>query len=225
MMRVLGAVASLLSLTLVTSAATAYEIRLVPTTPTTQVLVGQIVSFDAFIDTQGESDITLFSTSLVFDDVGFDFRQDLSDANDQLLYSPAIGKGQPATWLDPYFNPDCCDPPAQWLGSGPAQIQLNFALNRLLDQPTPGTIATATNEWVGTLAFEAVQPGAFTFEWGFGQAGNVFARSDLVDIQDQISTPVATLATVLVPEPSTALLVAVGTFALGRSARRRRAAS
>jgi len=211
-----------LSTLCVAASASAYEIRLVPTTPLVDIPLGGLVRFEAYLDTQGESDIVLFSTSLVFDDEGFDYRPDLSDANDQLLYSTGGANGSPPElWLNPSFNAGCCDPPAQWAGLGPAQVQLNFALNILGTTPQLSTLATATNAWVGTLVFEAVRGGSFTFDWGFGHNGNVFARSDLVDIQDQISTPVAMVAHVI-PEPKTALLFGTGLAGLALTAKRRR---
>ena len=87
------------------------------------------------------------------------------------------------------------------------------------DPALRGTIATATNAYLGRLTFEAKTTGSGLFDWGFGHSSSIFALSDTVDIQDQISTPGGGLVTV-VPEPSTGLLVALGLGGLAAARRR-----
>ena len=196
----------------------AFELRLVATTPTTNVEVGEVVSFDAYLDTQGADGIVLFSASLSFDSAGFAYREDLSDnTNDLLFYYPGTGPSNPAYWLEANT-----DKPAQWPGnSGPDQYNLDFLIQpdgALIDGKS--TVGTATNLYLSTLAFEATAPGTFFFDWALDKGGNVFSIAPgATEITDQVSMVGSTFVTV-VPEPGTALLVGMGLLALGRVARR-----
>ena len=215
-------IALLLSILLSTafaSMASAYELRLEAPTPTTGLQVGDLISFDAYLDTQGEANIWVFSVSLSFESAGFAYREDLSDnTDDQLFYVPAAGKA-PAYWLEAHT-----DKPTQWPGnSGPDQYNVDFLI-----QPDGALLAgsstntTATNVYLSTLTFEAVAPGTFLFDWGLDKGGNVFTLGGdpVQEITELVSTPGSTIATV-VPEPTTALLVSMGLGALGWSRRHR----
>jgi hypothetical protein len=195
------------------ASASAYQMNLVATTPTTGVAVGGLVSFDVFLNTEGQSDILAISTSFTFDPTVVAYRADLSGAEDYYpLYAPA-GKG--GTYLYPTFNP-----PAPWGGTLPAiggQINVDFTEANLAR-----TTATATNLYLATLTFEVVGPGQSAGEWGFGKGGNTFSTG----------TPPANVAGTLafangdaginvIPEPTTALLVGLGLVGLGVAGRRR----
>jgi hypothetical protein len=195
---------------LMATSAGAYTMIVVPTTPTDpwSLSIGDIASWDVFLDTEGESGITLFSFSRTFDPTVLAYRPDLSNANDDyLLYAPAAGKTQPANWLVPRRNP-----PELWPISPPigGQINVEFLAFSLLQD----MVATATRAYVATLSFEVVGVGYDAGEWSFLEEGNIF-QANGVDVADEVKW-------VFVPEPTAALLVASGFFGIGLAARARR---
>lgn len=170
-------------------------------------LPGDTVTYDLYLDTQGESDIVLFSMGVVFDPNIVTYRSDLSDAEHYYpLYAPGVGK-VPATWLTPYT-----DPPGVWPipPAGLEQINIEFVAANL-----NATTATATNLWLGRIVFEAVGPGYTSLAAGWDFGGNVFSTGD----GDWIVGP--PIVFVWAPEPSTALLVVLGLAGLGMARRRR----
>ncbi len=211
--RIISAVAATVALLCATTA-TAYELRLIATTPT-DVIPGEIVSYDLFLDTQGQSNIILFSASLTFDPNVLTYRPDLSDAEDYYpLYSPASGKAIPATWLTPV-----ADPPGTWPAppAGLAQINVDFIEVNLNESN-----GTATNQYMATLSFEAAAPGVSNMNWSFDNGGNIFNVGN-VDISDSVSmvnTGPFVFTGSAIPEPTTALLVGLGLIGLGARARR-----
>ena len=199
--------------------ATGYELRLVTTSPTT-VGVGDFVTFDAYLDTEGESDIWGFQIGLTYDDAHFEYRPELSDATDYTLYTPSTAKADPPRWLAPIG--EWADPPQIWGGLGPKKVVFEILSGTAANQNPAkrGTIATATNAFIGNLTFEAKALGSGDFDWGFGEYGDSFRLSDTVDIQSEISTPGGGIINV-VPEPATALLVCMGLAGLGLARRGR----
>ncbi len=215
-----GIAATALSLLLAVSAS-AYELRLEATSPTT-VSLGELVSFDVFLDTQGESEIMIIGAGLAYDPNAFWYHPDLSDANDYALYTPGSGKGDPPIWLDPAPNADCCDPPAIWTGSGPRQVLIFFSSSGLIQEIS--TTATATSEYLATLTFAATEPGEHLFDLSLDLNGHAFTVGSggiYEEISSEVSVVGDTLVTVI-PEPGTAVLIGAGLFALARSRPRRR---
>jgi hypothetical protein len=193
-----------------------YELRLIPTTPLNTSPSGADVSFELYIDTRGQSDISTFSVAIGFDDRVLAYRPDLSDAEDYYpLYAPGVGKA-PATWLVPSSNP-----PALFIGSPTpqfgGQVNVGFEVNT---GPGSGTTGTATNLYLATITFEPVSPGASPILFGFGQGGTSFILGDGSDIQGQVGAFGSTDIFVG-PEPGTALLLATGLLVLGHARRRR----
>ncbi len=203
--------------------AAAFELRLVPTTSTT-IAIGEPVSFDLFLDTQGESGIWAFQVGLGYEPSAFDYAPELSGAASYVLYSPGGGVGNPDVWLESDVSDFCCDPPPIWAGTGPPNVATGFVSSRILEDVV--TRATATNAYLSTMTFTATREGSFMFDIGLQFAGNAFVIGSgdplmLEDIEDQVATVGDTLVTVI-PEPSTAALLGAGLFAIARSRPRRR---
>ncbi len=210
---------------LLASSAQAYELRLVRaidgafgSSPGLIIVadapfttIGDLVSYDVYLDTQGQSNIILFSASLTYDPSVVNYRPDLSDAEDYYpLYSPAVGKGNP-TWLVP-----ATDPPGLWPSPPPGLEQINVDFLEVNLNPTT---ATATDQYLGTLTFELVGPGTSAMSWSLDNEGNIFVV-DQVGIQTDIA-PQVSMVVVWAPEPTAALLVGMGLAGLGLRARRR----
>ena len=197
--------------------ASAYQLSLVPTTPTQNVLPGALISFDVFLDTEGESGITLFSSALIFDPTVVQYRPDLSDAEDYFpLYAPGAVKGGAPTYLEPTF-----DPPALWVAPLPGTEQVNVDF---IETNLGNTVATATNLLLATLTFEALAPGttAGVAYWGFAPPTNTGVFSvNTVDVSGTLAFAPGDPVMSVIPEPTTDLLVGLGLVGLGVAGRRR----
>jgi hypothetical protein len=202
--------------------AAAYELRLIATSPSSPVAPGDFVSYDLYLDTQGESGIVLFSVGLTFDPSGLAYRPDLSDAEDYYpLYAPAVGKTTPATWLVP---PPGFDPPQLWPVPPPGLAQVNVDF---IEVNLGETVATATNLYLATLTFEVTYTPSgpenigFTspMNLSFDNGGNIFNVGG-VDVSDQVGIVNTGPVIQVIPEPTTALLLGLGLCGLGVARRR-----
>jgi hypothetical protein len=194
--------------------ASAFELRLIPTTPTT-VDPGGLVSYDLFLDSQGENGIVLFSVGLTFDPSVLTYRPDLSDAEDYYpLYAPAVGKTIPATFLIP---PPGFDPPQMWPVPPPGLQQVNVDF---IEANLNESQATATNQFMATLTFEATGLGTTAMDFSFDNGGNIFNVGG-ADVSPSVSLVNGGPSVTVIPEPTTALLVGLGLVGLGVAGRRR----
>lgn len=218
-MRFLIATAATLVLLLSSSMASAYQLTMSLKSGSLDpngITVGQSFAYEVFLDTEGESAITLFSTSIVYDPLVIKYDPVNSYANDYYpLYAPAQGKGTVPTWLEPTFNPWTL-----WVNPAPGtqQILIDFIETNL-----GNTVATATNLKLGEIHFNAVGPGAFALQYGFLDTTSIFSVNQ-VPVENVLAF--ATLANggaISVPEPGIAGLAlgALGTAGL-LAARRRR---
>jgi len=218
--------------------ADAYVLSLEPTTPTVGD-VGDIVSFDVFLDTtnpydNGSSRIVLLSVGMTFDPSVAMYRPDLSAVDDYYpLYHPGIGKSYPATWLEPLSNPPALygSPPP-----GMEQVNIDFIEVNLL-----GALGASTRLYLATLSFELVGEGVSSGTWGFGGGAdipfsdvpqkNVFAvdaptggnpwppeNGFFHDDSENVGL-LGSPAMTVIPEPSVGLLVGAGLLALGLARR------
>jgi hypothetical protein len=207
------------------SFAGAFELRLVPQQGAL-VPENSTVLYDVYLDSQGDKNITFFSVSLSYDAAVMTYNPGLSDAADYYpLYAPAVVGGKaipsfPATWLVPNS-----DPPFDWAGNGgggtpdglTGQVNLDFLTNQGATGQAQGT---ATNEWLGTWAFD-IGSGTSPLVFGFDGGGNVFSiNGDGTTVIP--ATPILGENYVsTVPEPTTALLVGLGLVGLGVAGRNR----
>ena len=223
------------------ASASAFSMSLVPQ-GNTSGNIGDIVSFDVFLDTEGDLALNLLSVSVTFDPTVVAYRSDLSATNAYYpIYTPAVGKGGAPSWLvaSPTDGIACATPgdlpsyqcgtaPGEWVGTLPqigGQVNIDFisstfptGLAGAVD--TVGTGTTVTQ--LATVSFEligaggSVSAGAF----GFGNGGNVVGLTGGTDVTDQVAVS-GDVTMSVIPEPTTALLVGLGLVGLGVAGRRR----
>ena len=184
--------------------------------PGEKVAVGDVVAYDVWLDTEGESAVTAWSVGVAFDDDVIAYRRDLSVVSTRALYSPNPNGGPGGRWLAPFFNPPRDVP--EFVGLDHGQVRVEHVTS-----PSAPSTATATNEWLATLRFEAVAPGTSYVNIGLiGMIDSLFTvirDGERIDIRDEIGAVGSTSMTV-VPEPTTALLLGVGALLIGISRRR-----
>ena len=194
------------------SIASASSITLVPTTPTNPVNVGDTVSFDIVADIT-DINVLVFGVGVLFDPNVLTYEPGQSGASGTyILYS--VGAGSvPTTWLKPQ-----ADPWQIWAGSKPAgleQVNVNWIAQTFVDNV--GSQATGTGILLGNISFTASGPGATDVALSFDVGGTIFNVGG-----DDVSAGVPVNSVpVVVPEPTTALLVGLGMVGLGVAGRRR----
>jgi hypothetical protein len=199
------------------SSAGAYTLTLVPTTPDWNFAApGDLLAANVVVDTEGASSIISFSVSLGFDDTVIQYRPDLSDAADYILYDYGGGKNE--TWMNPAADPPALVSPSSW-DFVDSQVDLAFSVNTW---PGGSTVAAGTNVLLGTLVFEAGgPPGSYSLiQFGIGGTGNHFAIEGVAPADPTFVNLIG--HAYVAPEPGTVLLVSIGLFGLGRMRRRRR---
>ena len=214
------------------ASASAFSMSLVPQ-GNTSGLVGDIVSFDVFLDTEGDLGANLISVSVTFDPTVAQYRPDLSATNSYYpIYTPAASKSEPASWLVPSpfdgnvctgADPLCSNAPGEWVGTLPAiggQVNVDFVSSTFPTGLSGALDNGSTVVQLATVSFELIGFGTSAGAFGFGNGGNVVGLTGGTDVTDQVATSGAPTMSVI-PEPTTALLVGLGLVGLGVAGRRR----
>lgn len=136
-----------------------------------------------------------------------------------LLYTAGSGGGMlpliPATALYPQQTPNWLTWPAP--PPGTQQVNINYAESNITD--SFNTTYTASNLWVASLVFNVVGGGETTLTLSNTNGGNVFGIGTGTVLDPgtiSLSAPI-----VVVPEPTTAMLIGLGLFGLAISGRRK----
>lgn len=209
-MRFIVATAAALSLLLVSSMASAYELRASPKAGSTDPSTAQIgdqVTYELFLDTQGESDIVLFAFSVVFDPNVLGYNRVETTGPTYVLYTG--GKG--ASFLEPFALPM-----VQWAGTQPTglrQINSDWIANAF--NPT---VAVSANEALGEFTLNVVGPGSGALDLSFMNGGNTVQLSNDVIVSDEVTIAI-TNGVITVPEPAAAAMALSALMALGVIAR------
>ena len=153
---------------LASSPAAAYRLWLEPDRDVTTMEVGDTVSVDLHLDTQGATGIALFSVGVFFDPTILTYHVDRSWAEPYALYSPAGGKGDPATWLAPDLGV-----PLPWPVNA-HQVNVDFVANTVASPASRGTQIASDDVLLATLFFEMTAPGDAGILLAIG-AGNVLS--------------------------------------------------
>ncbi len=186
--------------------ASASSITLVPTTGTT-INPGESVSFDIILDAN-EPGLITFGVGTWFNPDVLSYDPGNSAATSYILYTG--GKG--ATYLVPES-----DPWATWAGFVPPgleQVNIVFIENSLSAAP-----ATGTGILLGNISFVGNNPGITQVELNFVDAGGTIYNVNGEDLEASVG--VNSIEVVVIPEPTTALLVGLGMVGLGVAGRRR----
>jgi hypothetical protein len=196
--------------------ASAYEMRMVPAGSTgTGNDIGDTFTFEIYLDTQVASEVYSFAVGIQFDESLIRYNGGASDGYYPLY---TAGAGMVAgTWLVPV-----ADPPSIFVGQSNL-LNIEWVSNTW---PNIGaeTTATATNQYLATVTFEAIGAGSSVLDFSFDAPSNSFFISDglggVQDVQGSVAA-VGSTAINIVPEPTTALLIGLGLMGLGVAGRNR----
>ena len=179
------------------------------------VAVGDQVSITVTLDTEETAGLALLSVGILFDDGNLSFNSGASSAASYALYNS--GKG--ATTMTPPI------PPALRFGTT-NQVNVDFTCSSLASGCgasggfyTGGALTdSGTSGLIATLVFNVIAGGDGVGEISISVSspGNVVQTA----AGGSVGASVSGSGTVVIPEPTTALLVSFGLFGLGIAGRR-----
>ena len=197
-----------------------------PTGGVSSLTTSDTVTVDVFLDADGG--ITIFSVAVVNSNPAallYDGAASAALAPAHLastgaqasyvLYTPAMGKGNPSTILYPLQSPAFLNFPPETPGT--EQVNINYT------EPAFGTTtATGTGIYVASMVFHVVA------DFASETLSLAFTTSNLIQTGTVVTDPATiglsspiTLTGHAVPEPTTAMLIGLGVLGLGLAGRPR----
>ena len=200
-----------------TGSALAFSIRTTTDYAGQPLATGDTVAMNFLLDTEGENGIALLSVGVQWDPTQLALRTDLSNINLQVLYDPGD-----ATTPETFLENGNVDPFALWTGITPpgvVQLNLDYAANLFTQR---GAAGISSDELLASLVFEVIGASGTADIVTAIAAGNVLAiysGGDFQLVTDELGVPSEPLTVSIgregggtpVPEPSAALLFAIGT--------------
>ncbi len=142
--------------------------------------VGDRITVDVHLDTEGDTGLVYFSVAVVYPPNVIAYVPEESSYNaSYALYAPAPSKGDP-TWMLP-TGPTSPDHPPRW---PLANDQVNVDFISASIRPSQ---SSTSDEVMATLVFEPVGFGSGPIELSFDRAGNIFGVNN-VDVKGTIDT-------------------------------------
>jgi hypothetical protein len=196
--------------------ASAWQVRDVSSEYGTSINVGDTVTVTIDLNTDGGTDLLALGVGFLFDTAVFSYDQAASSSNTYLLYSNAKNAYLvPASTCGGTSGDGC-----NLYLTNPAQVQLDFLSTKVAQGPAGGIPnASVGFENLATLVFTAIAPGNAGFLFSFDPAtGGALGLAD--STEPPLTLGAGGNVTVLVPEPTTALLFGLGLIGLGVAGRR-----
>jgi hypothetical protein len=205
------------------SATTASAISLSLDIPGSDFSPADQVSVAVNLDTEADLGIVLLSVGVLFDETRLSFNQAASSTTSYLLYS---GAGKTATFLESscgfgvFGGTTGCPYPRVGTTN---QVNVDFLSNDLLTGTPIGTQVTGA-PLMATLIFDVVGPPGFAaIDISITSPGNIIQLSGGVAGTASLSSGAG--GVLILPEPTTALLLGLGLAGLGLTQRRRHSSS
>jgi len=159
--------------------ASAYRMWLEADRDVSTMAVGDVVTLELHLDTEGKSDILLLSVGTLYDPYVMAYDASASMSSEYALYGPGQAKGQTSSYLAPFFSA-----PYPWQGTTPAgygQINADYFSSNFApsaDVSLMGTVTVSDDELLATLVFQKIAEGDVGFLLSGIAAGNTIGYND-----------------------------------------------